>query len=261
MQSRALRQAGESLAADEVLLLDAGFHIPDVQTAKVPRYVLRGALNFTAQRAQPPAYKGRGRRPTKGERVRPLPRQYQGKTIAATPPDQLETWQADGYLLRAQWWYDLRRPEAPTGAPTFQVVVIDDPRYRKPLLLITNLRAPGAVLRDLYDDRWPIEPLPQAAKQLIGAERQWVWAAESRLRLPELSLFAGQVLSYLAATQPAVPSGFWDRNPRRTPGRLRRTLSRANFSTDFTLPSRMREKHSPTEHLPKGFNAHLREPF
>ncbi|MBI1800564.1 MAG: hypothetical protein HYR71_02915, partial [Chloroflexi bacterium] len=218
-------------------------------------------LNLTAQRAQPPAYKGRGRRPTKGERVRPLPRQYQGKTIAATPPDQLETWQADGYTLRAQWWYDLRRPEAPTGAPTFQVVVIDDPRYRKPLLLITNLRAPGAVLRDLYDDRWPIEPLPQAAKQLIGAERQWVWAAESRLRLPELSLFAGQVLSYLAATQPAVPSGFWDRNPRRTPGRLRRTLSRANFSTDFTLPSRMREKHSPTEHLPKGFNAHLREPF
>lgn len=261
LQSRALREAAQVLASDEVLLLDAGFHIAEVQSANVSRYVLRGALNFTAQRAQPPAYKGRGRRPIKGERVRPLPRQHKGKTIAATPPDHVEIWQAAGYTLRAEWSYDLQRPRAPMGVPTFHVVVIHDPRYHKPLLLITNLRTTGALLRDLYADRWPIEQLPQTAKQLIGAERQWVSAVESRLRLPALSLFTGHVLSYLAATQPAVPSGFWDRNPRRTPGRLRRALARADFFKDFTLPTRMREKRSPTEHLPKGFNAHQREPF
>jgi len=38
-------------------------------------------------------------------------------------------------------------------------------------------------------------------------------------RLPELALMAGSILSFLAATAPATPTGFWDRKPKRTPGR------------------------------------------
>ncbi len=44
---------------------------------------------------------------------------------------------------------------------------------------------------------------------------------ETCQRLPELAL-AGAVLSYAAATAPAVPTGFWDRRPQPTPGRLPR---------------------------------------
>ena len=93
---------------------------------------------------------------------------------------------------------------------------------------------------------------------MIGAERQFVFAPESRQRLPELSLLAGNVLSYVAATHEAIPTGYWDRNPQRTPGRARRVLARADFSKDLALPNRLREKHSATAHLPKGIMANRR---
>jgi len=51
---------------------------------------------------------------------------------------------------------------------------------------------------------------------------------------------------------PAVPTGFWDRQPRRTPGRLRRTLFGKPFPKDAPLSERLREKRSVTAHLPKG---------
>src|SRR5206468_2820104 len=81
------------------------------------------------------------------------------------------------------------------------------------------------VLRDLYRDRWPVEQLPLAAKQMLGAARQFVHEQETCQRFPELALLAGAVLTYAAATSPAVPTGSWDRLPRRTPGRLRRATS------------------------------------
>ena len=95
---------------------------------------------------------------------------------------------------------------------------------------------------------------------MIGAARQFVSAAATCQRLPELALLAGSVLTYAAATQPAVPSGFWDRRPRPTPGRLRRPLARAAFPTDFPFPARSREEASPTDHLPKGDRGQRRRP-
>ena len=51
----------------------------------------------------------------------------------------------------------------------------------------------------------------------------------------------------------AVPTGFWDRRPRATPGRLRRQLTFCPFPQAFPFPARLREKRSVTAHLPKGF--------
>ena len=138
------------------------------------------------------------------------------------------------------------------GAPTFSVVVIHDPRYNEPLLLATPLPIPAQQVRALYQDRWPIEQIPLAAKQMLGASRAFVSAPETTQRLPELVLVAGSVLSYVAATSPPIPTGFWDRLPQPTPGRLRRLLARTPFPQDFPLPHRIRTKASPTDHLPKG---------
>src|SRR5216683_1350288 len=88
--------------------------------------------------------------------------------------------------------------------------------------------------------------------------RQFVFAPESRQRLPELLLLAGSLLSHAAATLPAVPSGFWDRQPRPTPGRLRRALAGVNCADLGVLPGRFRKKASPTAHLPKGVRGHRR---
>jgi hypothetical protein len=239
-------------AAQDVLVLDAGFSVRRLQEAGATRYVVRQAKNVTARRATPPTYSGRGRRPTRGVVVRPVPRRYRGQPIAASSPDWVETWQEGAAVVRAEGWDDLVLPDAAVGAPTFRIVAIHDPRWTEPLVLASPLAVAARVLRDLYLDRWPVEQLPLAAKQMIGAARQFVSAPETCQRLPELALLAGSMLTYAAATQPAVPTGFWDRQPRPTPGRLRRVLGRATFPTDFPLPAQIRAKAAVTDHLPKG---------
>src|SRR5687768_11059436 len=87
---------------------------------------------------------------------------------------------------------------------------------------------------------------------MLGAARAFVAAPEACQRLPELALMAGSILTYLAATLPAIPTGSWDRRPRPTPGRLRRRLAHAVFPTASPLPDRIRQKAAATAHLPKG---------
>ena len=110
----------------------------------------------------------------------------------------------------------------------------------------------------IYRDRWPVEQPPLAAKQMIGLQRQFVFASASCFRLPELSLIAGTILTYVAAVMPPVPSGFWDRTPQATPGRLRRLLEKADFPTSLFNDPQIRKKDSVTAHLPKGIEAHRR---
>jgi hypothetical protein len=121
------------------------------------------------------------------------------------------------------------------------------------LLVATPLPLAPQEVRERYRDRWPVEQRPLAGKQLLGAARQFVSAPETCQRLPELALVAGAVLSYLAATQEAVPTGFWDRRPQRTPGRLRRLLADAPFPWNYPWPTPLRQKAARTEHLPKGW--------
>jgi hypothetical protein len=92
---------------------------------------------------------------------------------------------------------------------------------------------------------------------MVGAQLQFVSAKESCYRLPELSLLAGSILTYLEATLPPIPTGFWDRNPKGTLDRLRRWLGRTTIS-DLQPPKqrRIRRKSSVTDHLPKGVLGH-----
>ena len=150
--------------------------------------------------------------------------------------------------------------DARPGAPTCSTVLIRDPRFDEPLLLHTSLPLTGAHLQACYRDRWPVEGLPLTAKQMLGAARQFVFAPESRQRLPELALVAGAMLMYIAATQPALPTGFWDRTPKPTAGRLRRLLARVHCADLQGLPEQLRKKQSSTTHLPKGVLAHRRQP-
>ena len=250
---RLVGEAGAQCAPAEVLVLDAGFGVALLEAAGATRYVVRAAKNATFRRAAPPPYGGRGRPPTRGALGRPLPRRHRGRAIPATPPDRVATWHEAAAPLRAEGRTDLVRPDADAGSPAVSVIAVHDPRHREPLLLVTPLALSPRAARDLYRDRWPVEQLPLAAKQMLGAARQFVHAPETCQRLPELARLAGAVLSYAAATSPAIPTGFWDRRPRPTPGRLRRLLARTPFPHDFPFPARIREKASATGHLPTGF--------
>ena len=263
LQRQLLHQTQTLLAPDEVLVTDRGFPLAQMHAAGITRYVSRGPTNFTARRATLPAYCGKGRRPTKGAVVRPLPRTYKKRTLAATPPDRRETWQGgtreQPCLISAQCWDNLVLPDASPGAPSFTTVVIHDPRFAEPLLLNTSLPLSGAQAQAVYQDRWPVEGLPLWAKQMLGAARQFVFAETSRQRLPALALLAGSILAYAAATQPAVPTGFWDRTPRPTPGRLRRVLAQVYYEDLPELPVHLRKKQSPTAHLATGIHGHRRQ--
>jgi len=248
-----VRAAVRQCAADDVLVLDRGFGVALLQEAGATRYVVRAAKNATFRRGAAPPYGGRGRPPICGVVVRPLPRTYRGRPIPATPPDRTATWREGDALLRAEVWDALVRADAAPGSATFAAIAIHDPRHREPLLLVTPLPLTPQQARDCYRDRWPVEQLPLAAKQMLGAARQFVHAPETCQRLPELALLAGAILSYVAATTPASPTGFWDRRPPPTPGRLRRLLARTPFPHDFPLPTRIREKAAVTAHLRTGF--------
>jgi hypothetical protein len=258
LSKRALIEAKEALEKGEALLLDAGFPPSAVVPLEIQAYLLRVRKNFVARRNELPARKGRGRPQVWGEQVRPLPRTYNGKAIPATKPDKTARWTDGSHAIRAEVYENLVLPTNRPGSPSFRLVVIYDPRFKEPLLLATNLKISAFAVAQMYRDRWTIEQVPLAAKQVLGAERSCVFGDASRFRLPELAILAGSVLSYVAASSETEATGFWDRCARPTCGRLRRQLSRLIFS-DFPIPAgELRKKNSPTGHLKKGVEAHRR---
>ncbi len=260
LQKRTVFLTAQTLAEQEAMILDAGFCLADLLALDRGLFVMRVAKNFTARRNALPPYKGKGRPPEKGQRVRPLPRKYKQKTLPATRPEGSARFKVGGRMIRALFFDALVLSEARPGSPSFRCVVFLDPRYEEPLVLVTNL--PNSVsaqaLWHLYRDRWPIEQIPLAGKQMLGAERSFVFAPTSRERLPLLALLAGNVLSYVAAISAPVATGFWDRRCRPTGGRLRRVLSGLHFSDLAFAEGEVRKKASFTAHLLKGVRAHRR---
>ena len=218
LKADTLRWVRHHLDESEVAIADAGVEISDMQAVGMPQYVVRMALNCTGRRDYLPPYKGRGCRPQWGEKVRPLPRTHLENVIAATPPDREETIHFEGRDIIVQGWVDLIPSQYKPGeAPeTFTIWVYFDPLYDKPLVLGTNLhQATPLTIFCLYQDRWPVEQIPLVAKQMLGLHRQFVFAPESCCRLPELALLLANVLTYLAAVLPPMPTGFWDRCPKK----------------------------------------------
>ena len=258
-QRRALTQAGTALQPDAVLVVDAGFGVAALRTEGVPRFVARVARHLTARRHRLPASPGRGRRPASGERVRPVPRTHNGRTMAASPPDAPAPWVVAGRTRQAQVWDDLVLATAPPGAPAFRWAVIHDPRSQAPWGLATNRPLSASALWCLSRARWPIAPMPLAATQRGGAHRAFVCGDESRHRLPELARLAGKVLASAAATATAVATGFWDRCCRPTCGRWRRVRWRVDFSEIPVPEGPLRKKASVTAPVPKGVQGHRRQ--
>ena len=219
LKKKTLRKAAHLLTESQVLVHDAGVSLKQIQEANIPRFVIRLSCNCTGRRPQLPPYKGVGARPKKGVLVRPLERVFNGNTLAATPADVTTTFTMDGRQITAYGWHGLMRSDlhvADTHA-LFSVWVIDDPLFDGVLVLGTNLPTTVAAqtIYQLYIDRWPIEQIPLVAKQMLGCHRQFVFAHTSCWRLGELAFFVGNVLTWLAATLPVFPTGYWDRHPKK----------------------------------------------
>jgi len=256
-----LKKAHKDLGEQEILVVDAGLKISDLQEAGITCYVLRLATNFTARRNFLPEHH-RGRKPKYGALVRPLPRKGKGKTLAASQPDETSSWAENGREIRVEIWRQLVLTKVVPHENnfTFDVYAFYDPDFDQPWLLAIPIRLKPESIRAIYKDRWPVEQIPLSSKQMVGAHRQFVHNPESVQRLPELALLAGSILSFLAASFPAMPTGFWDRQPKRTPGRFRRQLMGKSFPKDAPISGQLREKKSVTAHLPKGSLARSKKP-
>jgi hypothetical protein len=255
-----LKKAASRPDSREVKVLDGGFKISEIQAAKLCGYVVRMANNCTAHRNQLPIYKGNGRYPEYGETVRPLARAHGSNTIPATKPDKTSLFTHAGRTIEVHSWSNLvsSTTKVDPDASTLSIYVFFDPAYKKPLVLATDLNISAEDVYLIYKDRWPVEQSPLAAKQMIGLHRQFVFAHLTCFRLPELALLAGNMLTYIAAVLPAIPSGFWDRQPQATPGRLRRLLATVDFPDLAPFDPELRKKDSVSDHLPKGVDAHRR---
>ena len=217
LKKRTLQWVAGILKKDEIAVLDAGVKISQCQAAAIKRFVVRLASNCTARRNFLPKRNNRGRPREKGELVRPLARNRTGNTIPASEPDLQLSFIWQGREIQVYGWQDLVLSglKVDPDHDTFHICVFFDPAYQDPLLLATNVTLKPESVFALYLDRWPVEQVPLAAKQMIGLHRHFVFAPESCLRLPELALLAGNILTYLAAVLPPMPTGFWDRHPKK----------------------------------------------
>jgi hypothetical protein len=217
LKKRTLQWVAQALKEDEIAILDAGVKVSQCQTADIQRFVLRLASNCTGRRNFLPKRNKRGRPREKGDIVRPLARTRKGNTIAASKPDLQLSFIWQEREIQVHGWQDLVLSDLKPDPDhdTFDIWVFFDPAYQDPLLLATNVALIPESVFALYLDRWPVEQVPLVAKQMIGLHRQFVFAPQSCLRLPELALLAGNILTYLAAVLPPMPTGFWDRHPKK----------------------------------------------
>jgi len=260
LEQEVLKKIADDLKSDEIVALDAGFKLKALLEVGVKAFVLRLAKNFTACRNFLPEDKG-GRPSEYGEVIRPLARKYKDNLIEATKPDRTAVFEENGVEIKVEYWDGLilRDQKVSPENTLFWVVAVHSPFYEEPMLFAIPFPMNGQDASGIYLNRWPIEQPPLASKQMIGAHRQFVSSEESSYRLPELTLLAGSILTYLSAKLPPIPTGFWDRKPKRTSGRLRRYLKNIPFSNlSHPKSGRIRKKNSATDHLPKGILGHRR---
>jgi hypothetical protein len=219
LKERTVAKAARLLKEDEVLLHDGGLSIAQLQAVGAARFIVRLGTNCTARRPYLPAYKGRGRRPTRGILVRPLKRKWKDRVLSATRPDVTISFEFEERTITACGWHGLMRSDLKVADDheLYSVWVFADPLFKTPLVLGTNLSAEPEVIFSLYLDRWPVEQIPLATKQVLGCQRQFVFAHTSCWRLGELAFLVGNILTWLAVLLPPQPTGFWDRRPKKRP--------------------------------------------
>ena len=234
MQSELLTQVAKRLEDNEILIHDAGAKISQLQSHCLPRYLVRVPKYSVFRRNELPAAKsGKGRPSEYGTRIRVTERKYKDKIFKAHKPDQCQTFTKAGRAITVKLWQAVVLPSQKVSQdnPLLNVFVFEDPDFEKPLVIATNVNPLGAeTVFDFYLDRWPVEHPPLVAKQLRGMQRQFVFNRVARERLLALSLIAGNMLTWLARLSEAQPTGFWNKKPQQTPGRLRRRLAQLNFS-------------------------------
>jgi hypothetical protein len=201
--------------------VDAGIATIEQFQAATAQDALVGRLrkNVTLRRA--PALKcpgQRGRPALHGPVLHPGAKRPEGR------PDEDATVRLEDREVRVRRWRNLHFRETPRTL--IDVVRVDDPAYKRPLLIGTTARELTTdEIRSAYAYRWPIETNFYVAQGTCAMEMPRAWSATGVERRISLALLAGSLLKAIAAACTPLPMGPWDLKAVASAGRLANHLA------------------------------------
>jgi hypothetical protein len=208
--------------------VDAGIATCAQFAAATAQDALVGRLrsNVSLRRAPRSKRRGaRGRPPLHGPTLHPGAQRPEGR------PDQDTMIEVEGRAVRVRRWRNLHFARAHRSI--IDVVRVDDPAYKRPLLLGTSARELSSEeIRQAYGHRWPVETNFYVAQGTCGMEMPRAWSERAVERRISLALLSGSLLKAIAAGCEALPMGPWDRKAVGSAGRLANHLDihAANFA-------------------------------
>jgi hypothetical protein len=216
-------------AEKRLFSVDAGIATVAQFRAATEQDALVGRLrkNVTLRRAPAPKRPGkRGRAALHGPVLHPGAQRPEGRA------DDDTTIRVEEREVRVRRWQHLHFREAPQTV--IDVVRVDDPAYKRPLLIGTTARELTTdEIRNAYAHRWPIETNFYVAQGTCAMEMPRAWSETAVARRLSLALLSGSLLKAIAAACGPLPMGPWDVKAVSSAGRLANHLSlhAQNFAT------------------------------
>lgn len=204
-----------------LFVVDAGIATSQQFAQATQRDALLGRLRVNCVVWGPPP-------PPTGRRGRPHkfgPVLHPGRDEPEWGPDEeYGVVDQDGNGIRVRCWHELIDREG--GGTRLQVVRIDDPQFRRPLIIGTTARElTSEEMRAGYRSRWPVETNFYVAQDTTAMEMPRAWTQTATERRIGLALLTGSLLQAIAAGCPLIPNGPWDTKPSPSAGRLARYLN------------------------------------
>jgi hypothetical protein len=201
--------------------VDAGIATLEQFRAATEQDALVGRLrkNVTLRRAPHPKPPGkRGRPALHGPVLHPGAKRPEGR------PEEDTTLRIEEREVRVRRWRNLHFREAPQTI--IDVVRVDDPAYKRPLLIGTTARELTTdEIRTAYGHRWPVETNFFVAQGTCAMEMPRAWSETGVERRISLALLAGSLLKAIAAACAPLPMGPWDLKAVSSAGRLANHLA------------------------------------
>jgi hypothetical protein len=196
--------------------VDAGIATIEQFRAATERDALVGRLRSNVALRRAPRRKWRGQR---GRPLRHGPVLHPGAKRPEGHPDEDMSLKVEEREVRVRRWNTLHFARA--HQTLIDVVRVDDPAYKRPLLIGTTARElTTAEIKAAYGHRWPVETNFYVAQGSCAMEKPRAWSARAVERRISLALLAGSLLKAIAAGCDPLPMGPWDRQAVSSAGRL-----------------------------------------
>jgi hypothetical protein len=209
--------------------VDAGIATVEQFRAATEQDALVGRLRRNVALRRAPRQKRRGQR---GRPPRHGPVLHPGAKPPEGHPDEDLLSRVEEREVRVRRWNNLHFARA--HQTILAVVRVDDPAYKRPLLVGATARElTTAEIRAAYGHRWPIETNFYVAQGSCAMELPRAWSERAVERRISLALLAGSLLKAIAAGCEPLPMGPWDLKAVSSAGRLANHLGlqAGNFAT------------------------------